>query len=77
MSRSARSSSSLIGSRTTCPPKQLAYAAGDVTHLLDLADRLFTMCTRTGLGPLLVDSFEYLPTLVELDMRGSGDVFSY
>jgi ribonuclease D len=56
---------------------QLEYAAGDVAHLIGLADELEAKCAAAGLTSELKESFAYLPTRVKLDIRGSGDVFSY
>lgn len=56
---------------------QLNYAAIDVKHLVALHDVLVGLCATSGLERELVESWMYLPTRVALDIRGSGDVFSY
>lgn len=56
---------------------QVRYAAADVAHLLKLLDVLTAQCDVRGLRSLLQASFEYLPSRVALDLRGSGDVYSY
>lgn len=56
---------------------QVNYAAGDVTHLLDLYDDLSRECERLGLLDVLEASYDYLPARVALDLRGAGDVFAY
>lgn len=58
-------------------PDQLAYAAADVAHLLDLYAVLTAEVARTGHGEQLRESYRYLPTRVALDLRGAGDVFAY
>jgi ribonuclease D len=57
--------------------EQLMYAANDVMHLVDLCQTLRGACEVAGLGQVLTESWRYLPVRVALDMRGSGDVFSY
>jgi ribonuclease D len=56
---------------------QLEYAAADVAHLIPLFSLLSEKCSVAGLSEYLEASFDYLPTRVMLDLRGSGDVFSY
>ena len=57
--------------------EQMSYAATDVRHLVTLLDRLMRNAEDRGLTDLVEQSFAYLPTRVELDIRGSGDVFAY
>ena len=57
--------------------EQLMYAANDVLYLVDLCGTLRGACEAAGLGQELTESWRYLPVRVALDMRGSGDVFSY
>jgi ribonuclease D len=57
--------------------QQVNYAVGDVIHLPQLYALLkqrLELCNRWYLA---TESFEYLPTRVELDILGAGDVFSY
>ena len=58
-------------------PEQLQYAARDVLFLVDLRNVLLSDARRLGLVDLVEDSFQYIPTRVETDLRGSGDVFAY
>lgn len=58
-------------------PQQVAYAAGDVLHLIDLFRLLWKEALNSGVGDLVERSFGYLPTRVETELRGAGDVFSY
>ena len=57
--------------------QQVKYAVSDVIHLPQLyaflKERL-VFCRRWHLA---TSSFEFLPTRVELDLLGAGDVFSY
>jgi ribonuclease D len=57
--------------------EQVAYAAADVRHLLALFDVMKERAHAVGVWQLACASFEYLPTRVELDLRGSGDVYAY
>lgn len=58
-------------------PEQLRYAARDVEYLWPLFDRLMHEARGSGVADLAETSFAYLPTRVETDLRGCGDVFSY
>ncbi|WP_199424253.1 ribonuclease D [Actinotalea solisilvae] len=57
--------------------EQLRYAVRDVEFLLPLFDRLMGAARANGVADLVEQSFAYLPTRVETDLRGSGDVFAY
>jgi ribonuclease D len=57
--------------------EQLSYAATDVRHLVVLLNQLLRNAGDKGLTDLVEHSFAYLPTRVQLDIRGSGDVFAY
>jgi ribonuclease D len=57
--------------------EQMSYAASDVQHLVVLLNQLMRNAGDRGLTDLVERSFSYLPTRVELDIRGSGDVFAY
>ncbi|HVZ91604.1 MAG TPA: hypothetical protein VG843_08135, partial [Rhizomicrobium sp.] len=50
--------------------RQLAYAANDVAHLHRLKDALDAMLAREGRAALAQACFDFLPTRVELDLRG-------
>lgn len=56
---------------------QLEYAATDVVFLERLLDHQLVRASRAGLRALMRESFGYLPTRAQLDVRGSGDVFAY
>lgn len=58
-------------------PEQVDYAATDVAHLLELLDALLRKCAWAGATALVEESYRYLPTRVQLDIRGAGDVFVY
>lgn len=64
-------------SRPVLTPEQLAYAANDVRFLTDLYDQLIAMATARGLSDAVNASYAYLPTRVQLDVDGAGDVFAY
>ena len=57
--------------------EQLAYAANDVVHLLELSRMLWKEALNIGVGNLVEQSFAYLPVRVETDFWGAGDVFAY
>jgi ribonuclease D len=56
---------------------QLNYAASDVAYLVQLCDQLRNLCRAANLENELLESWNYLPTRVTLDLRGTGDVFIY
>lgn len=58
-------------------PDQLAYAGRDVEFLLPLYERLMDLARADGLADIAERSFEYLPTRVQTDLRGCGDIFAY
>lgn len=62
---------------TSLSSAQLGYAADDVRYLVPLLRVLMDRCEEGGLTPSLQASFAYLPTRVELDLRGASDVFAY
>lgn len=57
--------------------EQRQYAVRDVLYLVDLRDVLLDDARRLGLADIVDDSFRYIPTRVETDIRGCGDVFAY
>lgn len=57
--------------------EQLAYAARDVEFLVPLFEKLLDVARAHGLADIAERTFAYLPTRVETDLRGCGDVFSY
>lgn len=56
---------------------QLRYAAKDVQFLPELLDRLMDEARAMGVADLVEATFDYLPTRVETDVLGCGDVFAY
>jgi ribonuclease D len=54
--------------------EQLDYAASDVLHLHALRERLDAMLVREGRMALAQACFRFLPTRVELDLRGWADM---
>jgi ribonuclease D len=56
---------------------QLEYAAADVRYLLPLLRRLSVDLRARGLEKLAERCFEHIPTRVELEVGGYGDVFAY
>ncbi|MGB6923133.1 MAG: ribonuclease H-like domain-containing protein [Methyloceanibacter sp.] len=55
-------------------PDQLNYAASDVLHLHALREKLDAMLTREGREGLARACIAFLPTRVELDLRGWADI---
>jgi ribonuclease D len=58
---------------------QLRYAASDVLHLHQLADRLDVMLAREGRSELAAACFGFLPARAELDLAGwpEEDIFAH
>jgi ribonuclease D len=61
----------------TLTPEQLAYAAGDVLHLLSLFDALRADLERDHLTRLYDDCCAFLPARVSLELGAYPDVFAY
>jgi ribonuclease D len=57
--------------------EQLRYAADDVVYLFRLKKILTEMLKREGRYELAQVSFEYLPTLIELDRLGYEHIFDH
>lgn len=57
--------------------EQIRYAAGDVIHLIDLLTTLRDRLASDDLLDVTEASFDFIPHRVDLDVRGSGDVFTY
>jgi len=55
-------------------PEQLNYAASDVLHLHALREKLDAMLRREGRESLAQACFDFLPTRVELDLRGWSEI---
>jgi ribonuclease D len=64
-------------STRTLRREQVAYAAADVRHLLQLLDVMTKRAEALAVWDLATASFAYLPTRVALDLRGCADVFAY
>ncbi|WP_063061358.1 hypothetical protein [Nocardia sienata] len=56
---------------------QLDYAATDVRHLLSLLASELNEARQRGLEHLILQSFDYIPCRVALDLLGAGDVYAY
>jgi len=58
---------------------QLEYAAADVLHLHDIKRHLDRMLAREGRAALAAACFQFLPTRIELDLKGWGetDIFAH
>ena len=58
--------------------EQINYATTDVIHLHAIKDRLDEILERQNRKQLVQACVEFLPTRVELDLRGwSNDIFSH
>jgi ribonuclease D len=55
-------------------PEQLNYAASDVLYLHALREKLDAMLRREGREGLAKACFEFLPTRVQLDLRGWSEI---
>ncbi|WP_407110702.1 ribonuclease D [Streptomyces sp. DSM 116494] len=58
-------------------PEQLQYAVGDVRKLLDLYELLREDLESIGLSRLYEECCDFLPTHVELKLRGCPDPYKY
>lgn len=56
---------------------QLAYATGDVIHLIALHERLASKLNRLSLTGLYQRCLSHIPTRVELEIKGMPDVYAY
>lgn len=56
---------------------QLKYAVRDVEYLLPLFELLMQEARELGVAQVVMHTFKYLPTRIETDLRGCGDVFAY
>lgn len=57
--------------------EQLEYAAGDVIYLSSLLTKLLRSAVKLKRQGLIKKSFDYIPSRVDLDIIGAGDVFLY
>ncbi len=65
------------GSANELSEQQLKYAANDVRYLVSIKNKLTKMLIRENRYELAKRSFEFLPTLIELDLWGYEDLFSH
>jgi len=56
---------------------QLQYAEGDVIYLFTIKEKLTEMLVREKRIDLAERLFRYIPTRVELDLLGYGDIFAH
>ena len=57
---------------------QIVYAANDVIHLHEIKNKLDSILIRENRQPLVDACINFLPTRVELDLRGwENDIFSH
>ena len=58
--------------------EQINYAATDVIHLHEIREKLDEILERQNRRKLVQACIEFLPTRVELDLRGwNNDIFSH
>ncbi len=57
--------------------KQLDYAASDVLYLHKIKEKLENMLNREGKMLLFQQALTFLPTRIELDLQGYGDILSH
>lgn len=65
------------GSAYELSEQQLKYAANDVRYLVSMKNKLTKMLERENRYELAHSSFNYLHTLVDLDLMGYEDLFSH
>lgn len=61
----------------TLTEAQVEYAVRDVKFLVPLLSKLMEEARASGLADVAERTFDYVPTRVETDLRGCGDVFAY
>lgn len=75
LDKSAQSSD--WGNAANLSPEQLRYAANDVRYLLSVRQKLTQMLKREERWELAQASFEFLPTIVSLDLLQFKDLFEH
>ena len=75
LDKSAQSSD--WGNAANLSPEQLRYAANDVRYLLSVRQKLTLMLQREERWDLAQASFEFLPTIVSLDLLQFKDLFEH
>jgi ribonuclease D len=58
-------------------PAQIEYALNDVRHLPSLYDAMTRSLVAAGLLQLAECCYAHIPTRIELELRGFGDVYTY
>ncbi|MGM3305013.1 ribonuclease D [Anabaena sp. WFMT] len=71
------SQSSDWGNATNLSEAQLSYAANDVRYLLNIQQKLTQMLQREGRWQLAQECFQFLPTIVSLDLLQFKDLFEH
>ncbi|WP_373528656.1 ribonuclease H-like domain-containing protein [Nostoc sp.] len=75
MDKSAQSSD--WGNATNLSEAQLSYAANDVRYLLSVQQKLTEMLKREERWELALECFNFLPTIVSLDLLQFKDLFEH
>ena len=75
LDKSAQSSD--WGNAANLSPEQLRYAGNDVRYLLSVRQKLTLMLKREERWELARASFEFLPTIVSLDLLQFKDLFEH
>jgi ribonuclease D len=75
LDKSAQSSD--WGNAANLSPEQLRYAANDVRYLLSVRQKLTLMLKREERWELAQASFEFLPSIVSLDLLQFKDLFEH
>ncbi|MEH1883508.1 MULTISPECIES: ribonuclease H-like domain-containing protein [unclassified Nostoc] len=71
------SQSSDWGNATSLSEAQLSYAANDVRYLLSVQQKLTEMLKREERWEIAQECFEFLPTIVSLDLLQFKDLFEH
>ncbi|MEH2268180.1 MAG: ribonuclease H-like domain-containing protein [Nostoc sp.] len=71
------SQSSDWGNATSLSEAQLSYAANDVRYLLSVQQKLIEMLKREERWKIAQECFEFLPTIVSLDLLQFKDLFEH
>ncbi|AVH66684.1 ribonuclease H-like domain-containing protein [Nostoc sp. 'Peltigera membranacea cyanobiont' N6] len=71
------SQSSDWGNATSLSEAQLSYAANDVRYLLSVQQKLTEMLKREERWKIAQECFEFLPTIVSLDLLQFKDLFEH
>jgi ribonuclease D len=75
LNKSAQSSD--WGNAANLSEAQLSYAANDVRYLLSIQQKLIEMLKREERWELAQECFEFLPTIVSLDLLQFKDLFEH